>query len=236
MGRKIGIVILAFFLSGCAAYYNVRVNGYLDKVHTQTAIMPGVSVYVLENKNSKNPILESEVKSKIEKSLFEKGYRLELENKADFYLIYTYAISSGKRVSEITPVYYPGDTGTIQTYDSSGKTTSSIVTFPGYTVYMPHKVIVYTSSLSLKVIDADLFRNHKEENTVWIGEALSTSQNSDLRDMINYLLVASFEHFGENTFRGIVSNIYENDSRVKKYLNFMPPKVEKSQKNGESHN
>ncbi len=219
MIKKLVLVVLAVFLSGCATYYNVRVNGYLDKSHIQTAIKSGVSFYVLENKNAKNPILESEIKSKIENSLREKSCRLESENKADFYLSYMYAISSGRHVSEIMPVYYPGDTGTIQTYDSSGKTTSSIVTFPGYTVYVPHKMTVYTSSLSLKVIDASLFRNNKEENSVWIGEALSTSQNSDLRETINYLLVASFEHFGENTSRGVVSNIYENDSRVKKYLN-----------------
>lgn len=217
--KKLGLVVLAVFLSGCAAYYNVRVNGYLDKALIQPAIKPGASFYVLENKAPKNPFLEFEIKSKIEKALREKGYRLEPENKADFYLSYMYAISSGKHASEIMPVYYPGDTGTIQTYDSGGKTTSSIVTFPGYTAYVPHKMIVYTSSVSLKAIDANLFRNNKQEITVWIGEALSTCQNSDLRDMINFLLVACFEHFGENTFRGVVSHIYENDPRVKKYLN-----------------
>ncbi len=219
MIKKAGLLILAFFLSGCATYYNVRVNGYLDKVHAQTPINSGVSFCVLENKNPKNPILEYEIKSKIEKTLSENGYMLESENKAGLYLSYMYAISSGKHQSEMTPLYYPGNTGMIQTYDSSGKTTNSIITFPGYTVYVPHKFIVYTSSLNLKVIDAKLFRDKKQESVVWIGEAISTSQNSDLRETVNYLLVASFEHFGENTFRGLVSNIRENDSRVKKYLN-----------------
>jgi hypothetical protein len=71
----------------------------------------------------------------------------------------------------------------------------------------------------LKVIDANALRNNKQENLVWIGEALSTSRNSDLRDTVNYLLVASFEHFGENTSRGVVSSIGENDLRIKKYRN-----------------
>lgn len=218
MIKKIVFFILTLFLSGCATYYNVRVNGYLDEFHAQTAITPAASFYVLENKNSKNSLFEYEIKSKIEKMLSEKGYRLESDNKADFYVSYILAISSGKHQSEMTPLYYPGETGVIQTYDSSGKTINSIITFPGYTAYVPHKFIVYTSTLSLKVINADLFRNNKQENSVWIGEALCTSQNSDLRDTVNYLLIASFEHFGQNTFRGVVSSISDNDSRIKKYL------------------
>lgn len=218
MNKKLMMLVpVLFLLSGCATYYNVRMNGYLAKIDAQQAIARGVSFYVMDNKNAKNPIFDNEVKFKIEKALIQKWYKTGSFENADYFISFTYGISSGRIVSETMPVYYPGDTGTIQTYSSTGRTTTSFITFPGYTSYVPYRVTVYTSSLYIKVIDAFSFRKDKQEKLIWIGESFTTAQNSDLRDTVNYLLVACFAHFGENTGRSIVSNLRENDVRLREF-------------------
>lgn len=210
------IVLATALLSGCATYYPVRVNDYLDRAHGITSIPFGSSFYVLENKNESNPILEAEIRSKIATLLREKGSRTESYDKADFLLSFAYSISSGRSVSEIRPQFSPGEIGTVQTYKSNGRTSTSIVTMPGYTTYVPYRITVYTSTLTLEILDAYNLRVNNEKKILWIGENSSTSQNPDLRDTINYLLVASFEHFGKNTGKSLVTNIPENDPRVKR--------------------
>jgi hypothetical protein len=218
MKKILLIISISIFLSGCATYYNVRVNGYLDTTHNLAPITPGASFFVLENKNASNPIFDAEIKSKIEKLLKEKDYSLQSYDKADFYLEFIYTLSSGKSISDIRPVFNPPETETVQTYTSSGKTRTSFVTFPGYTTYVPYKTIVYTPSLTLDVFDASFFRDSKERKTIWIGETANTSQNPDLREVINYLLVASFEHFGENTGKSVIVSMPEDDPRIKSIL------------------
>ncbi len=214
--KKILLVILgALFLSGCATYYSVRVNDYLYPTLASAPIPAGATFFVLENKNEKNPILETEIKSKIETLLQNRGYKIGPYERADFYLSFTYSISSGKIISEIRPEYVPGETGVIQTYKPNGVTRTSIVTFPGYTTYVPYRVTVFTSTLTLNVLEAAVLRSNNESKIVWIGENSSTSQNPDLRDTINYLLVAAFEHFGENTGKSITINISRKDQRVR---------------------
>jgi len=107
------------------------------------------------------------------------------------------------------PEYSPGETETIRTYKSNGKTSTSIVSLPGSTSYVPYRIAVYTSSLIFNILDANSVRNQNEKKILWIGENSSTSQNSDLREMINYLLLASFEHFGQNTGKCIKANVRE---------------------------
>lgn len=214
--KRIALVILGVLIfSGCATYYPVRVNDYLYPTPAAAPIPEGAAFFVLENKNEKNPILEAEIKSKIEVLLRGKGHRISSYEQADFCISFTYSISSGKTISEIRPEYVPGETGVIQTYKPDGITRTSIVTFPGYTAYVPYRVTVFTSALTLNVLEAGALRNNNVRRIVWIGENSSTSQNPDLRDMINYLLVAAFEHFGENTGKSIIINVPRDDQRVR---------------------
>ena len=217
MKRLVSLVIFAsvFFLQGCATYYSVRINGFSDARESGGLIPPGASFYIMENKNSKNPIFEKEISLKIGKLLVQKGYRLESYDNADMILSFVYSISSGRNVSDIRPVYQPQETGTIRTIKPNGSVSTSFVTFPGYTQYYPYKVTVYTSSLILEVSDAASVKEAREEKKLWIGEIASTSENADLRDTINYLLVACFQYFGENTSKSVSLNISGSDARIK---------------------
>ncbi len=216
MKRILFVFLSVLFFPGCATYYPVRVNDYLYPSPAAAPIPAGAAFFVLENKNEKNPILEAEIKSKIEILLEDRGYKIGPYEQADFYISFAYSVNSGKTISEIRPEYVTGETGVVHTYKPNGVNRTSIVTFPGYTTYVPYRVTVFTSTLVLDVLEAAALKNNNERKIVWIGENSSTSQNSDLRETINYLLVAAFEHFGENTGKSITINISGNDQRVRR--------------------
>jgi hypothetical protein len=49
---------------------------------------------------------------------------------------------------------------------------------------------------------------------VWIGEAMISTDAADLRQIVNYLLVAGFEYFGVDTNRQIAIAISPDDPRI----------------------
>ena len=218
MKRAIVLIVFLGLISGCATYYPVRVNDYLDMSQGVSSIPFGSSFCLLEDHthSGKNPILQAEVNNKIMALLREKGYRIETNEKADYFLRFTYAISPGRSESEIRPEFVPGTTETVQTIRPSGKISTAIVTTPGYTTYVPRRVTVYTSTLILEVLNAYSLRSDNKEKILWIGENSSASQNPDLRDTINYLLVAGFQNFGKNMTKSRMITIYEYDRRIKR--------------------
>jgi len=86
---------------------------------------------------------------------------------------------------------------------------------PARTSFVPYQYTEYTAELTLEVIDASLMRSGKEAKKVWIGEASVAARDPDQRDIINYLLVAVFDHFAENTPGCLKASISKDDPRVK---------------------
>ena len=52
------------------------------------------------------------------------------------------------------------------------------------------------------------------EQVVWIGEAMSGTSVADLRHVVNYLLVASFQYFGQDTGKKLILKIPRDDPRT----------------------
>lgn len=220
MKRIMGIFLLSISicLSGCASIYSVKFNGYSDKEQPEVAIPEGASFCVLENKDARNPLFDAEIKSKIERLLRQKGYNLVVYDQAEFYLSFNYSMGQARVVTEVVPFYNPSETATVQTVTSTGKSRTSYVTYSGSTTYLPQKFTVYTPTLILEVIDAKLLRSAKQETKVWIGEAAYTTSEPDLRDTVNYLLFATFKHFGENTRRSMTIKVSGSDPKVKELI------------------
>jgi hypothetical protein len=210
------LIPAAFLLSGCVSY-PVRSNGYLSPDAADSRLGNAQSFYVLEEENPANPLFSTEIRDKINVLLKERGIRVDSRVNADFFLTYSYSINPGI-ISGVRPEIHPPDTGTVNTFTESGKTRTSYITFPGYTAYVPYRYTVHTAELKLQALDARAMRNDGTKKSVWIGENTVTSPNSDLREMINYLLVAAFGHFGENTRKSITTTLSPNDLRVKQLL------------------
>jgi hypothetical protein len=189
---------------GCTVSYNVGVNGYSSSGQT-LQIHQASSIYVVVDSNSPNPILEEEIGMKIQKLLNKNGYSIGTEE-ANYYLLFDYGINSGRTVTDTIPLYHPN---AYYEYPFSG------VYWHGYTTYMPYSTVVYTRWLLLRLIDGKAYRTSQKARPLWIGEVTSAGPSSDLRELINYMLIAAFEHFGEDTGKRVNELFLEDDERVK---------------------
>ncbi|OHB73313.1 MAG: hypothetical protein A2Z25_09770 [Planctomycetes bacterium RBG_16_55_9] len=194
---------LLFLSLGCAASYSVTVNGY--SASGQAVQIPrAASISVVADGNVPNPILEREVAAKIKKLLAEQGYNTGAEQ-PDYYLRFDYGIDAGRTVTDVIPVHHPGY---YRPYPYSSWR------WYGYTTYIPYSEVLHTRWLTLKLMDGKDYRASRSAEPVWIGEVASAGMSSDLREIINYMLIAAFEHFAEDTRRQITEYISRDDERL----------------------
>jgi hypothetical protein len=208
MKRTVFVLLCAWVMQGCTAVYHVRVNNYVDTA-AGTAMTPGASFFILENTRSENPLLEKQLRSKITVLLTERGYKPAPYPEANFYVDASYNMSEGQIVQDYRPEVLP-DYGFI-TYGHHGRYHSSV----GATVYVPYWYTLYITSLTIKIYDGPAFRTANQQKTLWIGENSVITETSDIRKILNYLLVAAIAHFGQDTHQTVFMNIKENDPVVK---------------------
>jgi len=210
--KKIFLVLpLISFCSGCGTYYRIGLNGYsasgVDLQLPQTS-----SISVVADSNVPNPLFEKEIANKIQKLLNEKGYAQAFTDRANFYLFFEYGIDSGKTKTGAMPMYHVGGTATVNTFNSYGGSSYSTIQTPGYTTYVPYSHTDYTRWLKLSLFDSSL--TERKSDPIWIGTITSSGRNSDLREVINYMLVYAFDHFGENTKKMIITELRVGDKRA----------------------
>ena len=216
MAKSVRLLLPCVLAAGCAARSDVEISGFA--ISGQSLGLPAVStIGVVEDSNATNRSLEKEIAVKIQKLLGTKGFSTA-GAEPDYYLLFSYGIDSGRTAVETRAGYEPGDIVTVNVAGTcSGKPYSRISTIhaPPYTTYVPYSATVYTRWLVLRLIDGRAYRKAKEIVPVWIGEITSVGAGSDLRETINYMLVAAFEHFGENTGKRISNPILKRDERVR---------------------
>ena len=196
---------------GCGASYSVEINGYAASGQS-LQIPQAASICVVTDGNAPNPILEKEIGVKIEKLLTEKEYKVG-RDKADYFLRFSYGIDAGRTVTEAIPVHHP------MFYDEYP---FSRFYWRGYTTYMPYSEVIHTRWLVLRLYEGSPDKASKDAQPakqtagkpLWIGEVTSAGTSSDLRELLNYMLVAAFEHFGQDTRKQISTAISPGDERV----------------------
>ena len=199
----ISLPLMCFGL-GCAASYNVGVNGY-SSTGQSLAISEGSSFAVVTDRDVANPIFQKEVGTKVRRILTDMGYANSAAQ-ADYYLLFDYGIDSGRSVTDAIPVHRSGY------YDEHR---FSPFHNHGYTTYIPHTSVVYTRWLVLKLIEGKAYTESQQAEPLWICEVASAGGSSDLREVVDYMLVAAFEHLGQDTGRQLVEVIYRGDERVR---------------------
>jgi hypothetical protein len=212
----LALAVIGLWLSGCstAATYTIKVNGYTDP-GTPGLIQPGGSFYVMENENVKNPLLEKEINGKIAKLLQVRGYPLTTQEKADYYLFFAYGMGEPRSVNVTTPDYYGGfGWGWGGGYGGwggwGGPAVSIGIPWGGST----DSTALYDRRLLIKVVEGPAYRTQKTSPPVWVGEAHSLGSSSDLRLVLNYLLVADFREFGKNTGQAVSMEIKADNPEV----------------------
>ncbi len=209
--KLLALILIGCCVSSCAGYnYNIKVNGYTDP-NAPTLLKPGGSFLVMENKQAKNPLLEAEIKEKIIKLLTQRGYAVTTTfDKADYYLFFGYGMGEPRSVTVVTPDYY-GGVGWGRGYGWGGPVFAVGVPLGAYP---SHATQFYDRWLLINVVDGPAYRTRKESRPVWAGEARSTGPSSDLRTVLNYLLVAGFKEFGKNTGQAVTVELKEKDPEV----------------------
>ncbi len=197
--RFLAIVLIGFGLLGCANYYSVKVNGYTG-AGTTGEIKSGGTFFVMENKEAKNPLLEAEIREKITRLLEERGYPVTTKfDKADYYLFFNYGMGEPRNVTVVTPDYGWGwGVGF-----GGGPGWYFLVGAVWCPTHRYANTTTYDRWLLINVVEGPPYRANKESRPVWVGEAKSLGASSDLRVVLNYLLVADFKEFGKNTGKAI---------------------------------
>jgi hypothetical protein len=203
-------LLILVVLTGCAGpRYHIQVNGYTDP-EAKAAPAPGATIFVIENKEAKNPLLEKEIKGKINKLLDKQGFRLASYEAAQYYLLFSYGMGSERKVTVAMPEFITGWAVGV-TYPP-----------PGSYVYMspwfwPSPVLEtqYDRWLMVNVVDGQHYREKGQFRTLWVGEARSVGSSADLRVVVNYLLVAALSELGKNTGKAVEVDIPPDDPRVR---------------------
>lgn len=221
MQKAIGflaMLVIGLWLSGCSSVstFTIKVNGYTDP-SAPAQVKPGGSFCVIENQEAKNPLLEKEISGKITKLLETRGYAVTTFEKADYYLFFAYGMGEPRSVSAAAPDYY----GSIGWGWGGGYGWGGGGGWggPSVAVGIPwgssaDSAILYDRWLLIKVVEGPAYRTQKISRPVWVGEARSLGTSSDLRLVLNYLLVADFKEFGKNTGKAVTVEINENNPEV----------------------
>jgi len=217
MQKAIGflaILVIGLGLSGCstAATFTIKVNGYTDP-SAPAQVKPGGSFCVIENQEANNPLLEKEIKEKLNKLLLTHGYPVTTFEKADYYLFFGYGMGEPRSVSVATPDYF-GSIGWGMGYGWGGWGGPSVYVGMPYGGYPADGASLYDRWLLIKVVEGPAYRTQKISRPVWVGEARSVGASSDLRLVLNYLLVADFREFGKNTGKAVTVEIGEGSPEV----------------------
>ena len=202
--NKLCLILLTIpiYATGCTPTFRVHVNGFseLDQPIKDTA-----SIYVTVDPNSRNPIFDKEIKSKIEILLKSHGY-IPAPNveQADYRLAFHVGLDS-RRVTGYTPLHRPF----IGFHDRYWGDYNF-----GYVRYVPYFETLYDQWLVMKVFGTGRDDASEAGQVVWIGEATTHTSVADLRRVVNYLLVAGFEYFGADTKRQMILKVGPEDPGI----------------------
>jgi hypothetical protein len=205
------LILLSAAMFGCASVrvYHVQVNGYTESAGP--TLTPGASLFVLEDQKAQNPLLEKEVKAKIETLLTKQGYLLVPYDRADYYVLFTYGLGNPQTVSVTAPAWGVG-LGFGSGYCGPGVGYGFY--WPGWGSFYTETQALYDRWLRVNVVEGKYYRETGKSRPVWVGEAHSTGSSSDIREVMNPLLIAVFEQFGVNTGKAWPTTIKQNDPRV----------------------
>jgi hypothetical protein len=220
MQKAIGflaMLVIGLWLSGCSSVstFTIKVNGYTDP-SAPAPVKPGGFFCVIENQEAKNPLLEKEIKEKLNKLLLTHGYPVTTFEKADYYLFFGYGMGEPRSVTVAAPDYF-GSIGWGGGYGWGGwggwGGPSVAVGIP-WGGYASGSASLYDRWLLIKVVEGPAYRTQKVSRPVWVGEARSVGTSSDLRLVLNYLLVADFKEFGKNTGKAVTVEIDAQNPEV----------------------
>jgi hypothetical protein len=203
------LIAAAAFLTGCAPAYRVHVNTFSE---LPAPIAPATPIYVSVDPAGQNPILRRQIASRIQVLLEGDGYRpVETPEAAAFVLTFEVGVDT-ERIMQYAPAARPYGAFHYGLGRPYGRRFG--VGF-GYTAYGPHIQTTYSHWLRMRLYDATGPEPRPPDHrTLWVGEAVVGTNDPDLRDAVNYLLVGAMEYFGTDTRQWTAVRIRRDDPRL----------------------
>jgi len=205
MTRRVLILLLvAAGATGCTSSYRVHVNTFSE---VKEPLGQGASIYVAVDPNSRNPILAGTIATKIRAMLDDLGYNTPEKGEAAQYRLTFRAGVNTSSYLDYVPVSRPFG-GYYGFYGGGFHHGFGY----GYTVYEPYIESFYSHWLEMRLHgQGDLA---KGKTPLWIGEAIVGTEDPELRQAVNYLLVGLMEYFAADTQHWVSLTIKENDPRI----------------------
>ena len=214
----INLVLLSLAVAGCTRF-DARVTAYLSHELPFPLSAETITVAVIAKTTPDEPLLEREVGRKIEALLRQRGYAIKPVGEANHVLVAYFAIDSGNTVSRTYNAYVPGGTAYTNVYTSTGQWATATTQLPGRTEQRSRSYTFFTRYLGTTLYDHKRFvastAEKKDDGVIWRATTTSSGRSSDLRSVIDYPLVATFEHFGADTGKQVRETLREGDKRVK---------------------
>lgn len=216
MRHVILLGLAALLFCGCSStYYHVYVDSYAqpDEVRQSTSV-----VYVEAYPEADNPLLEAQVASKVRYLLGKRGYTITDDiQKADLVVNFVYGIGEPRAEATSSLIYVPGQTVTATTTDNEGYRGTTTARSSGSLRAVPSSRVVNDRYLVVQAIDIDRFAANPEGNDsiVWHATTLSSGSSGDLRKVLNYMLVPTFDFFGRNSNEQVFVKLGDKDRDVR---------------------
>lgn len=209
--------MIILILSSCGKQIvSITNNSYADSQAIPQGFLDGCSFFIMPAKND-NQLLSKEVSQKIATIMVNKGYVIDTEKNATYYLTFNFDMQSSTQTINV-PRYIPGQTQTTQGniygyrggyagYQEQTQTSGSVV-------YVQREYTFFNKTLIIRIYNAKVYRETKTEDLIWEGSASSCGENSDLRLFMDFLLLSVFRYFGKNTQQYVQSKLSPKDKDV----------------------
>lgn len=94
---------------------------------------------------------------------------------------------------------------------------ADFILFYSYTINpgSGEKKPVYDGRMVLELFDGNAFRQMNTVKSRWVGECSGKGIQAEPDQLVNFLLISAFEHFGENTGKVLVVELKPDDERLK---------------------
>ena len=190
------IALLSCYLCICAGCVHHRITTYLSPEIAFPQSSGATRMAVSTQSLQEEPLLEKEVKRKLVKLITDRGYAIAEQSIADYRLIATFGIDNGVE-----------------------RVRSRAITNNGVTSYKTSSSTEYTRVLTLRLISLDVLRSNApgqlDDAVCWSATTRSRGSSSDLRSMIDYLLIATMDYWGADTGKEVKNTLSKTDRRVK---------------------
>lgn len=204
-------------LAGCRRL-DIRITTYLSHELSFPPPIEMNSVAVVAETTPREPLLEQEVGRKIEVLLTQRGYPVKSVGDAKYVLFAFFSVDSGNTATGTYNTYVPGGTAYTNVQTSNGQWATAQTQLPGQNVQRSYNYTYFRRYLGVTLYDkgrhAVSTAEAKDDAVVWRATTTSAGGSSDLRSVIDYLLLTTFDLYGIDTGKQVRKSVFEGDKRA----------------------